>query len=103
MGERYRCLDCPETIGFDLCAACCDLTPAEGAVGRFNQHHTAEHTLERVRPRLTSLHLLKVRPAPDCGLLLVLLLSAAAVNRKPRGGCNKRGALTAHPCKELII
>ncbi len=41
MGRRYRCKDCPEAIGYDLCGPCYDGGLA--GRGRFNQNHTAEH------------------------------------------------------------
>jgi hypothetical protein len=40
--------DCPELMGFDLCAACHARPPSR--VGRFNQQHTSAHRLERVQP-----------------------------------------------------
>jgi len=63
-GRRYRCTDCPETVGFDLCGECYDRgvssDPNSRAVlGRFNQRHTPEHNMEICRPRLTSLHMLR--------------------------------------------
>ena len=60
VGRRYRCIDCPEAVGFDLCGDCYDRGVGGGTVvGRFNQRHTAEHTIEQTRPRMTSLHLLR--------------------------------------------
>jgi Zinc finger, ZZ type len=38
-GKRFKCLDCPEAVGFDLCEAC-----HRGSLvsyGRFNQRHVA--------------------------------------------------------------
>ncbi|XP_042516575.1 E3 ubiquitin-protein ligase PRT1-like isoform X2 [Macadamia integrifolia] len=46
IGERYRCKDCVERIGFDLCGECyntCSKLP-----GRFNQQHTPEHKFELI-------------------------------------------------------
>lgn len=46
IGDRYRCKDCVEKIGFDLCSDCyntCSKLP-----GRFNQQHTAEHQFELI-------------------------------------------------------
>ncbi|CAN8268578.1 unnamed protein product [Cochlearia groenlandica] len=45
IGERYRCKDCKEEIGYDLCKDCYE-TPSK-VPGRFNQQHTPEHRLER--------------------------------------------------------
>ncbi|ESQ37127.1 hypothetical protein EUTSA_v10002569mg [Eutrema salsugineum] len=46
IGDRYRCKDCKEEMGYDLCKECYE-TPSKVA-GRFNQQHTPEHRLERV-------------------------------------------------------
>ena len=37
VGKRYRCRDCSERIGFDLCGACYD--NQRNICGRFNQQH----------------------------------------------------------------
>ncbi|XP_013622701.1 PREDICTED: E3 ubiquitin-protein ligase PRT1-like [Brassica oleracea var. oleracea] len=44
IGDRYRCKDCKEEIGYDLCKDCYE-TPSK-VPGRFNQQHTPEHRLE---------------------------------------------------------
>lgn len=62
VGRRYKCLDCPEASGFDVCGACYDLGPeliSSSFSGRFGQSHKLSHRLELIRPRITSLHLLK--------------------------------------------
>lgn len=46
IGDRYKCTDCEEKVGFDLCGDCyntCSKLP-----GRFNQQHTPEHKFELV-------------------------------------------------------
>lgn len=43
-GERYRCIDCKEKMGYDLCKDCYE-TPSK-VPGRFNQQHTPDHRLE---------------------------------------------------------
>ncbi|XWS22380.1 hypothetical protein CRYUN_Cryun29cG0028900 [Craigia yunnanensis] len=48
IGERYRCKDCVEKIGFDLCESCHN-APAK-IPGRFNQQHKPEHQFEIVQP-----------------------------------------------------
>lgn len=50
-GKRYRCTDCEEAIGFDLCEACYEAR--SNLRPRFNQRHTPDHTfvLELPRPR----------------------------------------------------
>ena len=39
MGERFKCLDCPDAIGFDLCGSCHHSGRTQ--FGRFNQKHRA--------------------------------------------------------------
>ncbi|KAL7124233.1 hypothetical protein ABFS83_14G034800 [Erythranthe nasuta] len=48
IGMRYRCKDCVEEIGFDLCERCYS-TPSK-LPGRFNQRHTQEHQFEKLQP-----------------------------------------------------
>ncbi|GMJ08275.1 hypothetical protein HRI_004496700 [Hibiscus trionum] len=48
IGERYKCKDCVEKIGFDLCESCYK-SPAT-IPGRFNQQHKPDHQLEIVQP-----------------------------------------------------
>ncbi|XVE81381.1 hypothetical protein DITRI_Ditri15bG0058800 [Diplodiscus trichospermus] len=48
IGERYKCKDCVEKIGFDLCESCYN-APAK-IPGRFNQQHKPEHEFEVVPP-----------------------------------------------------
>ncbi|XP_015970985.1 E3 ubiquitin-protein ligase PRT1 isoform X1 [Arachis duranensis] len=47
IGERYKCIDCKEEIGFDLCGDC-HKTHSK-LPGRFNQQHTPEHRFESVQ------------------------------------------------------
>ncbi|KAL3531118.1 hypothetical protein ACH5RR_010440 [Cinchona calisaya] len=64
VGNRYRCKDCVESIGYDLCGGCyntCSKLP-----GRFNQQHTPDHKFEIMRPnsiRNIMLRLLRGRNA----------------------------------------
>lgn len=46
IGNRYRCKDCVEAIGFDLCGDC--YNTRSKLPGRFNQQHTPEHSFEVV-------------------------------------------------------
>lgn len=55
IGKRYKCKDCTEKIGFDLCEACYK-TPSK-LPGRFNQQHTEEHKFEIIEPG-TMVHVL---------------------------------------------
>ncbi|KAI9112177.1 hypothetical protein K1719_016700 [Acacia pycnantha] len=44
VGDRYRCKDCKERVGFDLCADCYKIRSK--IPGRFNQQHTPDHEFE---------------------------------------------------------
>ncbi|CAA2934134.1 E3 ubiquitin- ligase PRT1 [Olea europaea subsp. europaea] len=48
IGERYKCKDCVEKIGFDLCEGCYK-SPFK-LPGRFNQQHTPEHQFVIMEP-----------------------------------------------------
>ncbi|XP_031373463.1 E3 ubiquitin-protein ligase PRT1 [Punica granatum] len=48
IGDRYRCLDCIEKIGFDLCGDC--YNSRSKLPGRFNQQHKPEHIFQLMRP-----------------------------------------------------
>ena len=50
VGDRYRCKDCKEKIGFDLCGDCYNTNSK--LPGRFNQQHTPEHKFELVNWKL---------------------------------------------------
>jgi hypothetical protein len=82
-GRRYRCTECPETVGFDLCGDCYDRGVAsdpnsKAVVGRFNQQHRPEHSMELCRPRLTSLHMLRAaNPELSFDQLMYLLQVSA--------------------------
>uniref|UniRef100_A0A0D9VIG5 RING-type domain-containing protein n=1 Tax=Leersia perrieri TaxID=77586 RepID=A0A0D9VIG5_9ORYZ len=43
-GKRYKCKDCTELIGFDLCEEC--YNTKSKLPGRFNQQHTPDHRME---------------------------------------------------------
>ncbi|RLM78831.1 E3 ubiquitin-protein ligase PRT1 [Panicum miliaceum] len=43
-GKRYKCKDCTELVGFDLCEAC--YNSSSKLPGRFNQQHTPDHRME---------------------------------------------------------
>ncbi|XP_062219686.1 E3 ubiquitin-protein ligase PRT1-like isoform X2 [Phragmites australis] len=43
-GKRYKCQDCTELIGFDLCETC--YNSSSKLPGRFNQQHTPDHRME---------------------------------------------------------
>ncbi|KAK9053363.1 hypothetical protein SSX86_029996 [Deinandra increscens subsp. villosa] len=46
-GDRYRCKDCTEICGYDLCGDC--YSTGSKLPGRFNQKHTPTHRLELVK------------------------------------------------------
>jgi hypothetical protein len=45
-GDRYRCCDCKEFIGFDLCGDC--YNTRSKLPGRFNQQHKPEHQFKLI-------------------------------------------------------
>lgn len=47
VGDRYRCKDCKEEIGFDLCGDCYKIRSK--IPGRFNQQHTPDHGFELIQ------------------------------------------------------
>lgn len=76
IGKRYKCLDCPESVGFDVCRSCLSSCTKEktGSVGRFNQKHRSDHRLELVPPLMTKLHTIKeLHPDLDYNRLLSLI------------------------------
>nr|GLL43775.1 E3 ubiquitin-protein ligase PRT1-like isoform X1 [Ipomoea trifida] len=52
IGDRYRCKDCKEKIGFDLCGAC--YNSSSKLPGKFNQQHRPEHNFELMPAPQTS-------------------------------------------------
>lgn len=78
-GKRYKCMDCPEAIGFDLCGPCHELGRA--TFGRFNQKHTAGHRMELQQPRYHFMHQLQAaNPNMTSRQLMELIRIAMAVN-----------------------
>ncbi|XP_057534826.1 E3 ubiquitin-protein ligase PRT1 [Amaranthus tricolor] len=47
VGDRYRCQDCVEHIGFDLCGDC--YNSRSKRPGRFNQQHTSDHRFQHIK------------------------------------------------------
>ncbi|KAL3645084.1 hypothetical protein CASFOL_010264 [Castilleja foliolosa] len=47
IGDRYRCKDCLEQVGYDLCKDC--YTTSSKLPGRFNQQHKSDHHFEIMR------------------------------------------------------
>lgn len=58
-GERYKCKDCVEKIGFDLCEQC--YKSSSKLPGRFNQQHTEDHKFELIEP----IHLTELILSPE--------------------------------------
>ena len=59
-GRRFRCADCSEAIGFDVCGACYDRgVHLRSDSGRFNQQHTPEHAMQEQPQEVTVLHQLQ--------------------------------------------
>lgn len=48
IGDRYKCKDCLEEVGFDLCGDCYNTRSKRP--GRFNQQHRPEHRFHLVHP-----------------------------------------------------
>ncbi|KAI3506915.1 hypothetical protein L1887_21553 [Cichorium endivia] len=48
IGDRYRCNDCTEKCGYDLCGDC--HMNGSNLPGRFSQKHTPQHRLELMKP-----------------------------------------------------
>jgi len=68
-GAAFRCLDCPDAVGFDLCAEC--RSSSLVVTGRFDQGHTSNHrVVEREQVR-TWLHELQAAN-PQLGVHEVL-------------------------------
>lgn len=82
IGDRYKCKDCVEQIGFDLCADCyntCSKLP-----GRFNQQHTPEHEFELLKPNFHSmLRLVAVQLEDNSAAFLVSTPAEDSENGSP--------------------
>ncbi|KAH7437604.1 hypothetical protein KP509_05G080100 [Ceratopteris richardii] len=50
-GDRYRCKDCEEEVGFDLCGSC--YSDSSSWIGRFNQKHQPTHRMEQIQSPLS--------------------------------------------------
>jgi len=58
VGDRYRCIQCSrsERMGYDLCGDCMAAHP-ETSRGRFNQHHTPDHVMDKAEINPTLMHI----------------------------------------------
>ncbi|KAL1515633.1 hypothetical protein AB1Y20_002251 [Prymnesium parvum] len=80
VGRCYRCADCSEAIGYDLCGSCYDagVHTRDAPSGRFNQAHKPEHNLVEVRQVVTVVHQLQ-RAHPELSLEQIVTLVNAHV------------------------
>ncbi|KAK7389421.1 hypothetical protein VNO78_24452 [Psophocarpus tetragonolobus] len=67
-GNRYKCLDCKEKIGFDLCGDC--YKTRSKLQGRFNQQHTPEHRFGLVPLNLTARRQLNEQESPESFVII---------------------------------
>jgi hypothetical protein len=81
IGDRYRCKDCVEKIGFDLCGDC--YNTGSKLPGRFNQQHTPEHKFELVRPYFHNMLGLMAMELEDNSLLIDTDASEDSENGSP--------------------
>jgi len=64
VGRAFRCRECPEEVGFDLCESCHSDASLDGVVtysGRFGQSHRRGHVMEERRQVRTWLHELQAK------------------------------------------
>ena len=70
-GKAFKCVDCPEAVGFDLCGDCISRS---GKMGRFNQNHTAEHRMEERPQEKMWLHRIQ-EARPDLSVAQIIELA----------------------------
>ena len=99
LGRRFKCADCPEAIGFDVCGDCV-AAGAGGGAGRFGQAHRADHALAEVAPVRGLLHILQ-DANPELSVAEILRLGAMAreesEGEEERGDGNDDGEAAALP------
>lgn len=81
IGDRYKCKDCVEIIGFDLCGDC--YNTRSKLPGRFNQQHTPEHKFELVRSNFPNMLRLLTVELEDNSLLIDTDASEDSENGSP--------------------
>lgn len=81
IGDRYKCKDCVERIGFDLCGDC--YNTRSKLPGRFNQQHTPEHKFELVRSIFPNMLRLLTVELEDNSLLIDTDASEDSENGSP--------------------
>jgi Zinc finger, ZZ type len=90
-GRRYKCLDCPEEIGFDLCGACFDRGINSESIGRFNQKHTVDHRMELQKPTMSAIHVLRALHPELKTQQLLHLLNVSMEEVNVRDGDSEEG------------
>lgn len=81
-GRAFRCCDCPEQIGYDLCESCHRADNSGLSRGRFGQAHRPEHRMEERPQERTWLHVVQAAN-PTLGVREILTLSAMAFAAEP--------------------
>ncbi|EFJ48446.1 hypothetical protein VOLCADRAFT_117640, partial [Volvox carteri f. nagariensis] len=92
IGRRYRCVECTEVVGYDLCGACYDRGAA--GRGRFNQLHRPEHRVVKVEPCFGQVAPAEARrggAAATASAAGGAVASASAAERVDGGGGNGGG------------
>ena len=78
-GRAYRCMDCPEAIGFDLCEHCHGSSLSHG---RFGQSHTPSHQMVERHQQSTWLHVLRAAN-PTMEVREILALAQLQMQSEP--------------------
>ena len=91
-GRCFRCADCDEAIGYDMCGQCFDrgvharTAPSGGSTGRFNQAHRPEHRMEEVEQIDTPLHVLqRAHPEMTVDQIMSLVQVGSAQDEEGQG------------------
>ncbi|OMP10376.1 E3 ubiquitin-protein ligase PRT1-like protein [Corchorus olitorius] len=79
VGDRYKCKDCTEAIGFDLCRDCYNTRLK--LPGRFNQRHTPEHKFELIKRDMTPRLLTRITEQLENVSTSVVISDFVAVSR----------------------
>nr|CAB3447261.1 unnamed protein product [Digitaria exilis] len=80
-GKRYKCRDCTELVGFDLCGEC--YNSSLKLPGRFNQQHTPDHRME-LEERLRE-EAMMVEPGAPVGALVQIILGNQGIVANAEG------------------
>ncbi|KAL0020958.1 hypothetical protein WJX79_008557 [Trebouxia sp. C0005] len=99
-GRRFKCQNCPDKVGFDLCGSCYDR--GLHITGRFNQQHTPEHSMGLVRPQPTMFHIFQAAN-PELSMAQIQQLTALAFARDDNeSAAQPASAQTAGPAADLL-